>query len=95
MRCPAPELAQEVRPVHRIYAATLEYKEFLDQGQPVFFDVPNQPGSVVSALQLGKKLLVRRTDFGPAPAVLEVKLPDGTTLRVPKPDGKSVVLTRP
>ena len=73
----------------------LEYREFLDHGRPVLFDVPKQPGSVVSALQLGKKLLVRRTDFPPAPAVLEVKLPDGTTLRVPKPDGKSVVLTRP
>ena len=95
MRCPAPELAQEVRPVHRVHAAALEYKEFLDQGQPVFFDVPQQPGSVVSALQLGKKLLVRRTDFAPAPAVLEVKLPGGATLRVPKADGKGVVLARP
>lgn len=95
MWCPAPELAQEVRPVHRVYAAALEHQEFLTQGQPVFFDVPKQPGSVVSALQLGKKFLVRRTDFAPAPAVLDVKLPDGTSLRVPKAEGKSVVLTRP
>lgn len=95
MWCPAPELAQEVRPVHRVYAAALEYKEFLDHGQPVFFDVPQQPGSVVSALQLGKKLLVRRTDFAPAPAVLELKLATGALLRVPKMDGKCQVLTTP
>ena len=88
MRCPAPELAQEVRPVHRVYAAALENRKFLDHGQPVLFDVPKQPGSVVSALQLGKKLLVRRTNFAPAPDVLEVKLADGTTLRVPKADDK-------
>ena len=95
MWCPLPELAQEVRPVHRVYAAALEYKEFLDLGKPVCFDVPKQPGSVVSALQLGEKFLVRRTDFASVPAVVEMKFPDDTTLRVPKSDGKCQVLTGP
>ena len=67
MRCPAPELAQEVRPVHRVYAAALEHKEFLDRGQPVFFDVPEQPGSVVSALQLEKNSVSAAPTSPPRP----------------------------
>lgn len=95
MWCPGPELAQEVRPVHRVYAAALEYNEFLEHGQPVIFDVPKQPGSVVSALQVGRRLLVRRTDFAAAPEIVEVKLHDGATLHVPRANGKCLVLTLP
>ena len=95
MWCPAPELAQEVRPVHRVYAAALEYKEFLDRGRPVFFDVPKQPDSVVSALQLGQRLLVRRTDFTTQSETLEVKLPTGAILRVPRAAGKCLVIPVP
>jgi len=61
--CPDAEIAQEVRPLHQVWAAALEYKEFLDKGTPVTFDVPRQPGPVVSGLKLGNRVLVRRTDF--------------------------------
>lgn len=95
MWCPGPELAQEIRPVHRVYAAALEYAEFLDKGQAVFFDVPKQPGSIVSALRVGRRFLVRRTDFGPATEFVEVKLPEGAILRVPRAAGKCVILQIP
>jgi hypothetical protein len=56
-----------------VYAASLEYREFLEHGTPVTFDVPSEPGPVVSGLRLGDRVLVRRTDFGARTA--SVKLP--------------------
>lgn len=61
--CLPGELAEETRIAHAVYAAALEYRSFLDQGEPVSFAVPSSPGPVVSALRLGNRLLVRRTDF--------------------------------
>ena len=95
MWCPAPELAQEVRPVHRVYAAALEYREFFERGLPVLFEVPKQPGTIISALRLGQRVLVRRTDFGAQHEVIEMKLASGVTLRVPRMNGKCVVLAVP
>jgi len=62
--CPQNELAAEIEPLHEVYTAALEYKEFLDKGEPVSFEVPTKPGAVVSGLKLGDKVLLRRTDFG-------------------------------
>jgi hypothetical protein len=85
--CPRPELPQELRPLHAVYAESLEYKEFLDKGEPVLFDVPKQPGTVVSALMLGNRLLVRRTDFADAPQEVRVQMA-GKEVAIPKSDGK-------
>lgn len=64
--CQQDELADEVRLVHEVYADALEHRGFLERGVPVSFDVPKQPGSVVSGLRIGDQVLVRRTDFGDA-----------------------------
>lgn len=61
--CLPEELAQETQLVHEVYSASLAYREFLDHGEPVTFDVPKVPGPVVSALRVQKRVLVRRTDF--------------------------------
>ncbi|MFP4058028.1 MAG: hypothetical protein ACLF0G_14260 [Candidatus Brocadiia bacterium] len=89
--CLEAELAQELRPLHQVWAAALRYKEFLDRGAPVTFAVPSEPGPVVSALRLGDRLLVRRTDFTDAaePVPLEV---DGRTVAVPRSPGRCQVL---
>ena len=63
MWCPLDQAAQEVRLVHQVYAASLEYKDFLELGVPINFDVPFQPGPVISGIRLGDHLLLRRTDF--------------------------------
>lgn len=63
--CGESEYPDEVRLLHGVYAAAQEYGEFLDKGVPVVFSVPKSPAPVVSALRLGDRLLVRRTDFGP------------------------------
>lgn len=61
--CMPDEYVDECRLVQEVYAAAQQYGEFLEHGTPVTFAVPKQPGTVVSALQLGDRLLVRRTDF--------------------------------
>ena len=70
--CQNQELAEEIQLVHEVYADSLAYAEFLNRGVPVNFDVPRQPGPVVSGLRLGNRLLVRRTDFGDAQKPVEI-----------------------
>ena len=62
--CGAEEAFEEVRLVHEVYAAAQEHGGFLDAGMPINFDVPREPGTVISGLVLGDRVLVRRTDFG-------------------------------
>ena len=61
--CLPDELGEEARLAHAVYAESLRFREFLDRGQPVAFEVPGSPEPVVSALVLGERALVRRTDF--------------------------------
>lgn len=58
------EYPDEVRLVHEVYAAAQQYGRFLQRGFPITFDVPQEPGTVVSGLAMGDSVLVRRTDFG-------------------------------
>lgn len=58
------EFPSEVRLLHEVYAAAQQYGKFLEHGVPVSFDVPSEPGTVVSGLILDNQVLVRRTDFG-------------------------------
>ena len=91
---PSAQTAQETRLAHEVYAASLEYREFLEKGRPVTFAVPCEPGPVVSALRLGGKLLVRRTDFdaGGEPVALAV---GDKTVNVPRAAGRCQVIPLP
>lgn len=90
--CMPEEMEKETRLLHQVYAATLEYREFLDNGTPVSFAVPKQEGPVVSGLRLGNRVLIRRTDFtdtqDPVPVTIE-----GRTLNVPRLNGKCQIFT--
>ncbi len=72
------DFPEEVRLVHEVYALAQQYGDFLDHGWPVTYNVPAYPGTVVSGLALGNKVLVRRTDFGtdnmPAKILVGTKL---------------------
>ena len=63
MWCSPNENAKEVRLIHEVFAAAQEYGEFLDQGLPINFEVPSQPGTIISGLIHEDTVLVRRTDF--------------------------------
>jgi hypothetical protein len=94
MWCMPEETAKETQLIQEVYAASLEYKEFLERGTPVCFDVPTQPGPVVSGLRLGSRLLVRRTDFGGEPGEVVIRV-NGTDVKVPKADGRCQVIPMP
>jgi len=64
MWCNRSEYAEEIRPVHEVYSAAQQYGRFLEKGIPITFDVPAEPGTVISGLVLGDSVLIRRTDFG-------------------------------
>jgi hypothetical protein len=92
--CPAAENVEECQAVHEVYAAAQPYAEFIDRGVPVAFDVPRQPGTVISGLRLEKRLLVRRTDFGPAAAKVDIVVA-GQKISVPAAAGKCHIIRLP
>ncbi len=63
MWCKKTEFAEETRLVHEVYAAAQQYGDFLEKGWPITFDIPDNPGVIISGLALGDSVLVRRTDF--------------------------------
>jgi hypothetical protein len=92
MWCMPQEQAKEVQLVHSVWAAAQEYGEFLEHGTPLRFEVPNRPGPVISALALGNRVLVRRTDFTATTEPVELKV-RGQILRVPPAPGRCQIFT--
>lgn len=92
--CPSDEAPEEVRLLHEVWAASLEYHDFLTKGKPVSFEVPTWEGPVISGLRLGNQVLVRRSDFDEAsePVTLTV---DGKPLAVPRAPGVCQILELP
>lgn len=90
--CTAEQFAEETRLLHEVYAAVQEYGRFLDDGTPVNFDLPNEPGPVVSGLRLGNEVLVRRTDFTDTQEPVALQIGE-QTLQVPRKDGVCQILT--
>ena len=76
--CPAEEAAKEISLLHPVYAEAQEFGKFLEQGTPISFDVPREPGPVVSGLRLGDRVLIRRTDFTDTREPVRLKV--GTTV---------------
>jgi hypothetical protein len=62
--CRGNEVEDEVRLVHEVFREAQEHARFIDGGRPVLFDVPGEPGRIVSGLSLGRETLLRSTDFG-------------------------------
>ena len=85
--CQDPELAEEIRLVHEVYAESLRYQDYLTRGQPVTFDVPQRTGPVVSAVRLDDKVLVGRTDFDDRTPDVWLRVGD-RPLRVPPLPGQ-------
>ena len=90
--CMAEETGKELALIQQVYAASLEYRRFLDGGEPVSFTVPAEPAPVVSGLLLGDELLVRRTDFGDGVVDVTLQLPGGGMISVPPGPGRCQVI---
>ncbi len=74
--CRKQEAAKEIELVHQVYSEAQQYGEFLSHGEPIRFDVPKQPGVVVSGLRLKDRVLVRRTDFTETGDAVEIIIDD-------------------
>jgi len=90
--CMDAETVKEIQLIQQVYAASLEYKEFLDKGTPVALDVPTVPAPVVSALRLDDRVLVRRTEFGGIEANVVLRIPGARPIFVPASPGHCQIL---
>jgi hypothetical protein len=84
---PREEAVEEVALAHEVYRDSHRYRDFLLEAEPLLFDVPGEPSPVVSAMRLGSRLLVRRTDFDDRPGPVLVTV-DGRPVPVPRADGR-------
>ena len=107
--CMADELASEIRLVHEVCAAAARslrprgwlihpYRGFLERGEPVCFDVPQEPSTIISGLQLGDQVLVRRTEFesqsnSPSTRTIQLAQNSSQQIEVPAAAGNHVVAT--
>ncbi len=89
--CGDPEATKEVKLLQQVYAEALEYRDFLDKGVPVTFEIPDAQGAVVSGLRLGNKVLVRRTDFTDDAKPVMLKIGE-KSVAVSRLEGKCQVL---
>ncbi|MBM3497523.1 MAG: hypothetical protein FJX74_02525 [Armatimonadetes bacterium] len=90
--CMDAETAKEIQLIQQVYAASLEYRDFLEGGTPIAFEVPTMPAPVVSALQLGERLLVRRTEFGGFEADVVLRRPGRPPVFVPAAPGECRII---
>ncbi len=89
--CRKQEAPKEIRLVHQVYAQARQYDRFLSEGKPICFDVPRQPGTVISALKLKDRLLVRRTDFKQTNEPVEIAVGD-KRIKVPDKPGQCQII---
>lgn len=94
MWCRADETIDEVYAIAGLLDEALSFREFFEHGEPVFFDVPRRPGTVVSALRLDNRLLVRRTDFTGRPGPVTRRVGD-VLVSIPPSPGSFVVVELP
>ncbi|HYE05034.1 MAG TPA: hypothetical protein VEL07_05860 [Planctomycetota bacterium] len=94
MWCPAEAMAAQLAPVHRVWAAAGQHRDFLAGGTPVVSGVPPGPGPAVSALKLGGRLLVRRTDGAPHPGGVSLAI-DRSPIDIPAAPGRCQVIDLP
>lgn len=94
MWCQPPETVAEVAAIVPALDEALRYREFLELGKPMLFEVPSQPGTIVSALLLDGRLLVRRTDFGGHTEPVTRRI-DGDLVRIPHVPGEYQIIQMP
>jgi hypothetical protein len=92
--CGRQDAAKEIQLVHQVYAEAQRYGRFLSKGVPINFNVPKQPGTVISGLKLENRVLIRRTDFKENEFPVEIII-DGAKIKVPATPGRCQVISLP
>ncbi len=70
--CMENENPEEVRLLDEVFADSRQYGKFLDHGVPITFDLPEEPGTVISGLAFNDSVLLRRTDFNGNHGIVQV-----------------------
>ena len=89
--CRRAKLATEMSLLQEVYNQSLEYNEWIQNGRPITFNVPDQEKSVVSGLKWNDRVLVRRTDFTDYTGPITRSV-DGKKLTVPYNPGECQIL---
>jgi hypothetical protein len=92
--CGRQDAPKEIHLVHQVYSQAQQYGQFLSNGIPINFNVPKQPGIVISGLKLGNRVLVRRTDFKKNDFPVEITV-DGAKITVPATLGRCQIISLP
>ena len=92
MWCRDVETVKEVSMMNEVLSEALAYREFLDDGEPIIFAIPGEPGTVVSGLRLGDRVLVRRTDFGDYDGPVTRRVGDAR-IEIPACPGECQIIT--
>lgn len=90
--CGRQEAEKEIQLVHQVYAQAQQYGRFLSKGTPIDFNVPKQPGTVISGLKLENRVLVRRTDFKENDSPVEI-IVGGEKIKVPVIPGHCQIIS--
>ncbi len=92
--CGRQDAAKEIQLVHKVYTEAQQYGRFLSKGIPINFSVPNQPGTMISGLKLGNRVLVRRTDFKENDSPVEITV-DDVKIKVAATLGRCQIISLP
>jgi hypothetical protein len=92
--CGRKDAPKEIQLVHQVYSQAQQYGRFLSKGTPISFNVSKQPGTVISGLKLGNRVLVRRTDFKENYSPVEIIL-DDAKIKVPAAPGHCQIISLP
>jgi hypothetical protein len=90
--CGRQDSPKEIQLVHQVYAKAQQYGRFLSEGTPINFNVPKQPGTVISGLKLENRVLVRRTDFKENDSPVEI-IVDSVKIEVPATPGRCQIIS--
>lgn len=89
--CFGHERKEEISLAHTVWAQAQKYGRFLEKGVPITFEVPKEPGPVVSGLRLKNRVLVRRTDFTDCEEPVKVKV-GSRTISIARAPGRCVIM---
>ncbi len=92
--CGRQDALKEIELVYEVYAKAQKYGEFLSKGTSINFNVPKQPGTVISGLKLVNRVLIRRTDFKKNDFPVEITI-DGAQIEVPAAPGRCQIISLP
>lgn len=87
---PLNEMAEEIKVLHEVYSESFKYNDFLLNGKVIFWDVPEEPDTVISGLKLKNKLLIIRSDFKEEKKVIKIKV-DSKKIEIPVVSGPFVL----